>query len=158
MENKETLTDAIRKQIYFYTGQINDMKRRVAELKEMVKENDDAIAAEITKKYAGRYFVNTKNPLKNDLSTKILKVKYFSQKNGQWTANGTSMYIFADVNENSTDIEYTAGIREISVILTTSFNSTIEEAVDTFEDEYSEITLDEVNKCKAKITKILTDI
>lgn len=158
MENKETLTDAIRKQIYFYTGQINDMKRRVAELKEMVKENDDAIAAEITKKYAGRYFVNTKNPLKNDLSAKILKVKYFSQKNGQWTANGTSMYIFADVNENSTDIEYTAGIREISTILTTSFNSTIEEAVDIFEDEYSEITLDEVNKCKAKITKILTDI
>lgn len=158
MENKETLTDAIRKQICFYTGQINDMKKQIAELKEMIKENDDTIAAEITKKYAGRYFVNTKNPLKNSLSAKILKVKYFSLKNGQWTVNGTSMYVFADVNENSADIEYTAGIREISAILTTSFNPTIEEAIDIFEDEYSEVSLDEVNKCKARITKILTDI
>ena len=158
MENKEALTDAIRKQIYFYTGQINDMKKRVAELREMVKENDAAIAAEITKKYIGRYFVNTKNPLKNYLSAKILKVKYFSLKNGQWAVNGTSMYVFADVNENSTDIEYTVGIREISTILTTSFDPTIEEAVSIFEDEYSEVTLDEANKCKASIIKILTDV
>lgn len=158
MENKETLTDSIHKQIYFYTGQINDMKKRVTELREMLKENDDAIAAEITKKYAGRYFVNTKNPLENDLGTKILKVKYFSQKNGQWTVNGTLIYVYVDANENSTDIKYTAGIREMSTILTTSFDPTIEEAVDTFEDEYSEVTLDEVNKCKARITKILTDI
>lgn len=158
MENKETLRDAIRKQIYFYTGQVNDMKKRIVELREMVKENDDAIAAEITKKYVGRYFVNTKNPLKNDLSAKILKVKYFSLKNGQWTVNGTLLYVYADMNENSTDIEYTAGIREISAILTTSFDPIIEEAVDIFEDEYSEVTLDEVNECKARITKILTDI
>lgn len=158
MENKETLTDSIHKQIYFYTGQINDMKKRVTELREMLKENDDAIAAEITKKYAGRYFVNTKNPLENDLGTKILKVKYFSQKNGQWTVNGTLIYVYVDANENSTDIKYTVGIREISTILTTSFDPSIEEAVDIFEDEYSEVTLDEVNKCKARITKILTDI
>lgn len=158
MENNETLTDSIRKQIYFYTGQINDMKKRVVELKEMIKQNDDAAAAEITKKYAGKYFADIKNCPKDSLSTKILKVKNFSQKNGQWTVNGTLMYVYADISKNFADVKYTVGIRESSTILTTKFDPSIEEAVSIFEDDYSEVTMEEVDQCKAKISKILTDL
>lgn len=158
MENNETLTDSIRKQIYFYTGQIDDMKKRVIELKEMIKQNDIAVAAEITKKYVGKYFADIKNCPKDSLGTKILKVKDFSQKNGQWTVNGTLMYVYADVSKNSADVKYTVGIRESSTILTTKFDPSIEEAVSIFEDDYSEVTMEEVDQCKAKISKILTDL
>lgn len=143
MEINDTVIKNIRKQVEAYRKEIADREEKIKVLMESIDFEEDNLSATITKKYAGRYFL-AKNSTKNTI--KLFKFKKFERNCWGWFICGD--YFWYTLGQKSF-----FGIEPDYNLILKSMDNKIENIISCFEQEYMEITKEELQKYKDAAAK-----
>lgn len=143
MEINDTVIKNIRKQVEAYREEIADREEKIKVLMESIDFEEDNLSATITKEYAGRYFL-AKNSTKNTI--KVFKFKKFERNCWGWFICGD--YFWYTLGQKSF-----FGIEPDYNLILKSMDNKIENIISCFEQEYMEITKEELQKYKDAAAK-----
>ena len=143
MEINDTVIKNIRKQVEAYREEIADREEKIKVLMESIDFEEDNLSATITKKYAGRYFL-ANNSTKNTI--KLFKFKKFERNCWGWFICGD--YFWYTLGQKSF-----FGIEPDYNLILKSMDNKIENIISCFEQEYMEITKEELQKYKDAAAK-----
>lgn len=143
MEINDTVIKNIRKQVEAYREEIADREEKIKVLMESIDFEEDNLSATITKKYAGRYFL-AKDSTKNTI--KLFKFKNFERNCWGWFICGD--YFWYTLGQKSF-----FGIEPDYNLILKSMDNKIENIISCFEQEYMEITKEELQKYKDAAAK-----
>lgn len=143
MEINDTVIKNIRKQVEAYREEIADREEKIKVLMESIDFEEDNLSATITKKYAGRYFL-AKDSTKNTI--KLFKFKKFERNCWGWFICGDCFWY--TLGEKSF-----FGIEPDYNLILKSMDNKIENIISCFEQEYMEITKEELQKYKDAAAK-----
>lgn len=143
MEINDTVIKNIRKQVEAYREEIADREEKIKVLMESIDFEEDNLSATITKEYAGRYFL-AKNSTKNTI--KLFKFKKFERNCWGWFICGD--YFWYTLGQKSF-----FGIEPDYNLILKSMDNKIENIISCFEQEYMEITKEELQKYKDAAAK-----
>lgn len=143
MEINDTVIKNIRKQVEAYREEIADREEKIKVLMESIDFEEDNLSATITKKYAGRYFL-AKNSTENTI--KVFKFKKFERNCWGWFICGD--YFWYTLGQKSF-----FGIEPDYNLILKSMDNRIANTISCFEQEYMEITKEELQKYKDAAAK-----
>lgn len=143
MEINDTVIKNIRKQVEAYREEIADREEKIKVLMESIDFEEDNLSATIAKEYAGRYFL-AKNSTKNTI--KVFKFKKFERNCWGWFICGD--YFWYTLGQKSF-----FGIEPDYNLILKSMDNKIENIISCFEQEYMEITKEELQKYKDAAAK-----
>ena len=144
MEINDTVIKNIRKEIESHREEIADREEKIKVLMESIDFEEDNLAATITKKYAGRYFL-AKDSTKDTI--KLFKFKKFERNCWGWFICGDCFwYTLGQKSFFSIEPNYNLSLKGMDV-------RSIANLTACFEQEYMEITKEEFQKYKDAATK-----